>query len=235
MDTISSVLISPMKHDLHRIDDILFVIGSNYKSDAFPYLVIEKLATDQLIVWQVDNPNDCDEKNQYQILAHRPLNGAAYIENIPVLPPLENFKSLEIDEIAREFYWKRNPNRDFAQNSRPDMVIGFVAGYTEALEKHSLTLRKLLDLYIEETGYGMDMWSKEENETMSTVAKIILSLQQPELPVAFECEVEPKFKLIGSTKEVKGSGHKIKNKCAGNPKTFINSENRTEWIGKYID
>jgi hypothetical protein len=40
----------------------------------------------------------------------------------------------------------------------------------------------LLDLYIEETGYGMDMWSKEENQTMSTIAKIIQSLQQPKRP-----------------------------------------------------
>ncbi len=89
-------------------------------------------------------------------------------------------------------------------------------------------------MYIEKTGYGMDMWSKEENETMSTVADIIESYHQPKLPIAFECEVEPKFKNIGSTKEVKGSGSRIKNKYAGNPKTFINSEGRTEWVGKYI-
>jgi hypothetical protein len=63
---------------------------------------------------------------------------------------------------------------------------------------------------------------------------IIQTIQQPKYPIAFECEIEPKFKHIGSTKEVKGSGSRIKNKHAGNPKTITNSEGRTEWVGKYI-
>lgn len=36
-----------------------------------------------------------------------------------------------------------------------------------------MTLDYLIEKYIEKTGYGMDMWSKEENDTMTTVAEII--------------------------------------------------------------
>jgi len=41
------------------------------------------------------------------------------------------------------------------------------------------TLEKFIDLYVEETGYGMDMWSEEENKVMTTIAKIIQSIQKP--------------------------------------------------------
>lgn len=36
-----------------------------------------------------------------------------------------------------------------------------------------MTLNYLLEKYIEKTGYGMDMWSKEENAIMTIVAEII--------------------------------------------------------------
>lgn len=36
-----------------------------------------------------------------------------------------------------------------------------------------MTLEYLIEKYIEKTGYGMDMWSKEENVIMTTVAEII--------------------------------------------------------------
>lgn len=36
-----------------------------------------------------------------------------------------------------------------------------------------MTLEYLIEKYIEKTGYGMDMWSKEENAVMTTVAEII--------------------------------------------------------------
>lgn len=43
----------------------------------------------------------------------------------------------------------------------------------QELKNNSITLGKLLDDYIEETGYGMDMWSKEEDNTMSKIIKIL--------------------------------------------------------------
>ncbi len=62
------------------------------------------------------------------------------------------------------------------------------------------------------------------NCPVSNVDTYIQSLQQPKLPIAFECEDEyvhddnvPYPKTIGTQ-----------------PKTITNSEGRTEWVGKYI-
>lgn len=57
--------------------------------------------------------------------------------------------------------------------------MGFYNGYLKNSEKYKL--RNIIDLYIEETGYGMDMWGKEENEVMTTIGKIIQSLEQPKI------------------------------------------------------
>lgn len=40
---------------------------------------------------------------------------------------------------------------------------------------------ELVDKYIEKTGYGMDMWGKEENHVMITIAEI-LDERQNEIP-----------------------------------------------------
>jgi hypothetical protein len=59
---------------------------------------------------------------------------------------------------------------------------GYIIGFQMAMELNKdkvFTLENFIDLYIEETGYGMDMWGKEENEVMTTIAKIIQPLQQP--------------------------------------------------------
>ena len=40
-----------------------------------------------------------------------------------------------IETMARDFYWSRQPKGKFmAENSRPDMVIGYVEGYNKAKE-----------------------------------------------------------------------------------------------------
>ena len=36
-----------------------------------------------------------------------------------------------------------------------------------------MTLEYLVEKYIEKTGYGMDMWTKEENHIMTIIAKIL--------------------------------------------------------------
>lgn len=41
------------------------------------------------------------------------------------------------------------------------------------LKNSTMTLSKLLDEYVEISEYGMDMWSKEENDTMSKIIEIL--------------------------------------------------------------
>lgn len=48
-------------------------------------------------------------------------------------------------------------------------------GFKEFISKYpkSITKEELIDRYIDETGYGMDMWGKTENETFTTIIKIL--------------------------------------------------------------
>ena len=49
----------------------------------------------------------------------------------------------EIDDAARAFYWRRNPNEApiIAESTRPDIIIGYREGYEQALRdvKEALT------------------------------------------------------------------------------------------------
>jgi hypothetical protein len=219
-----------MKRNLIRIDDYLFVMGDHYKSDKFPYLVIEKLNTGEYSIWQVDNPNDWDEKTQYQILVHVPLNGAPYLDGVDVLPRLN--QDDEVNQLAEErFPVKNEAALDIIECLQIKQEV-YAEGYNKSREKYKFTDKDLVKAIA--FGFGI---CRKENRAPFDLEQIefIQSLQHhPKPPIAFECEVEPKFKHIGSTKEVKGSGSRIKNKYAGNPKTFTNAEGRTEWVGKYI-
>ena len=152
-----------------------------------------------------------------RISAHLPLNGAPYLDGVDVLPSFED-EAEKIFPVGNHSLMHM-PNRHQLDNSLRQ------EGYNIAREKYNLTLEKLIDMYIEKTGYGMDMWSKEENETMSTIADIIQSLHQPKLPISFECEMEP---ILVKDKY----GHQILGTYA--PKIIINSEGRTEWVGNWI-
>lgn len=222
-----------MRHNLIKTDNYLLVVDDASEIKEGNYVLyhdnkisrvlgvnIDELKLDRGSIWG----NSCKK-----IISHRALNGAPILEGVNLLPLLdEEIPKLSLSE--EEINQLTFDGKSFISHAH----VYHRVGYNIAREKYNLTLEKLIDMYIEKTGYGMDMWSKEENETMSTVADIIQSINQPKLPISFECEVEPKFKNIGSTKEIKGSGSKIKNKYAGNPKTIINAKGRTEWVGKYI-
>jgi len=149
-------------------------------------------------------------------IAHRPLTDAPILEGVPLLPEFskeEDVKKLSL-EMGLEYYV--GGNYDFENGVRK--------GYNKAKETYNLTLTKLLDLYIEETGYGMDMWSKEENQTMSTIAKIIQSLQ-PKRPKYFECGMEQLNNKTGSS---------YGTETLYRSKIIINSQGQTELVGEYI-
>lgn len=98
-------------------------------------------------------------------------------EHLDSITP-EQFQQ-EIDEIENELGIEDDTEKlakeevGWYDENDNDDVKRFVQGYNKAKETYHITLDKFIDLYIEETGYGMDMWSKEENEVMTIVAKII--------------------------------------------------------------
>jgi hypothetical protein len=217
-----------MKRNLIRIDNYLFAVGDKefnkgskvlhkqsiyiVKEDTGDYLQVEEFSHIGI------RKNLCKK-----ILSHRPLNGAPYLDGVDVLPSLNQEDEAEEIFPVGKHGAMHMPNREMINNALRQQA------YNKAKEKYKFTEKQLDDAISWATTKA-----REGIITHWDIDNFIESLQQPKYPIAFECEVEPKFKHIGSTKEVKGSGSRIKNKHAGNPKTFINSEGRTEWVGKYI-
>lgn len=223
-----------MRYNLIKTNNYLLVVDGSPRLDGELFYSHE---LDGVTEYFSEYPLDSAKK----IIAHRPLNGAPYLDGVPVLPSLadDDVDHLLIEEHEQAI--KRG-----GVNYGTGYYEGLADGYNKAREKYILTWEKLIDLYIEETGYGMDMWGKEENQTMLTITKIIKSLQQPKYPVAFECEVQHYYhssrefyhdaSFVKCTKEQYNS---IKTEIPTCPlkeeiKTIINSEGRTEWVGKYI-
>jgi hypothetical protein len=164
------------------------------------------------------------------IVAHLPLNGAPYLDGVPLLPSIPKHYDIDFAEV---FY-------DLLKMTYPTFVEWpeAIEYNKQVREKYKFTeedLRKAIKMAQEQ-----ELVRHTDSEYRMVIAythsemDIIKSLQQPKYPIAFECEVEPEYKHIGAVKEVKGSGDKIRNKNAGKTKTIINPDGRVVWVGKYI-
>jgi hypothetical protein len=171
-----------------------------------------------------------------KILSHYPLAQYPFLKGLPILPPFSRSQEGGVVQEARQYL----QDKGFSGHANHSLVPKWMAEFYEiGRERHSLTLDKLIELYVEKTGYGMDMWSKEENETMSTIAEIIQSLQEPKppvLPVAFEFEVERVCRLMSADIVEKEGWIKVENAKSTytRVKTITNAEGITEWVGEYI-
>jgi hypothetical protein len=159
-----------------------------------------------------------------KITAHLPLNNSPVLEGVPLLPPLED----EVGELAKEFATKplnfSNPTGTITDLS---LQLGFKSGYNKAKEKYKWTdedIRVAIDMarngkrkVIDTKGVEY-LFSLQEDE-------IIQSLQQPKMPVAFECEMKQK--------SVNGS-IPVNQEWEYEPKKTTNPQGQTEWVGKYI-
>lgn len=153
-----------------------------------------------------------------KIIAHRPLNGAPYLDGVDVLPDFEEIAKDDINKLAWQY--------GITFGHHPDM---FLMGYNKAKETYKYTeediksaMRIVFD-WSEEDGH-------EECTSLNELFDKFKSLNQPKLPIAFECEMkvitESTFKKADSD-EIEIFEHKV-------PKTITNSEGRTEWVGTYI-
>ena len=124
----------------------------------------------------------------------------------------EIFGVVDVEKLADEYFL--NEYSFNGKNNLPykdsDVQItknDFKKGFNTAMElnKDKVTLEKFINSYIEKTGYGMDMWSEEENKVMTTIATIIESLQQPtEIEVEIEMKNSRTGKIIESESDLGG-------------------------------
>jgi hypothetical protein len=144
-----------------------------------------------------------------KIIAHLPLNNSPVLEGVPLLPPLED----EVEGLAKKHLDSLHNNEDIAHPELYDAYHSFKAGYNTAKKRYKYTeedLRKAMAMYKGEFTKGI----------VYTQEQVIQSLQQPKMPVAFECETEVYMYSI--------NGDIIK------PKTTTNPQGQTVLVGEYI-
>lgn len=119
-------------YDLVLVEGFLLVLGENYKSQNFPYIVAEKVAVGEFMLWQVDNENDWDS-GQFEILAHVPVWEKDPIPGIPLLPPIKkDFFSYTEDEIRGAFQCGQQWVHDIEhKNGEPENLNDFLKGLQE--------------------------------------------------------------------------------------------------------
>ena len=155
--------------------------------------------------------------------AHLPLNGANIIENLPLLPPLE--QEDDVEELA----WKYNP----VQKLDAEFIRGgFKEGYKKAVEKYDDIITKLFNHLhdkmesISQEQIDRDSFHLGRYRTYKQIFDFIQSLSQPNIPLAFELEMVDFEVDMGLGEECIEYGQY--------PKSIINSDGIKTWVGKYI-
>jgi hypothetical protein len=202
-----------MKHNIIKTENYLLVVDDSeikegdwiYESDSNSVNIAGK---------GYHNFTQSDAK----ITAHLPLNNSPILEGIDLLPPLED----DVEKLAMESWISDKYNEELFENGKGAYCAGFWEGFKAATKVYSEEdLRKAIDMARETLEYDENRgWYNTKSED-----KIIQSLQQPKMPVAFECEIFEAKDL----KSVDGDWMKL-----GKPKTTTNPQGQTVLVGKYI-
>jgi len=157
-------------------------------------------------------------KNLKKAIAHLPLNNSPILEGVPLLPPLED----EVEKLVDEY---KQIGKDAGLSHREYTLegIAFKAGYNTAKEKYKYTEEDLVWAIQEAYGHGRDeaddILYHQVEESIRVITKY---LQQPKIPVGFECETVSDI----PSKEVMGE-------FDSRHKTTTNSQGQTVLVGTY--
>jgi len=205
-----------MKHNIIKTENYLMVVDGSeinvgdwiYKSNSNTVNIAGK---------GYHNFTQSDAK----IIAHLPLNNSPVLEFVPLLPPLED-EVEEAEEVFKEVL-------DSETKQVYDKMLlgatehGFIIGYNKAKEKYKYTeedLRNAIDM-----ARKFPYITKGEIKFNTPIDEIIKFIQQPKIPVAFECEMKQK--------SVNGS-IPVNQEWEYEPKTTTNPQGQTVLVGKYI-
>jgi hypothetical protein len=196
-----------MKHDIITTENYLLVVDeSEIKENNYVY--VEGHVKPQMCkgfenngdVLCYNNLPYIKEKTK-KVISHLPLNNSPILEGVDLLPPLED----EVEGLVKEW----NDKGEFTS------PYSFKAGYNKAKEKYKYTEKDLSKAL----SYGYHTAKDEAKGIPSSgyFTRFIQYLQQPKMPIAFECEINnPMFAL------------------SLQPQITTNPQGLTQWVGEYI-
>lgn len=150
---------------------------------------------------------DGDHCKFKKIIAHMPINGYSHLNGVDVLPELDVL--VDMQQALREYVDRKHIQAE---------VHGFIDGYETAMEKYKFTEEDMIEAY----KYGKSIGGLDMKDDFDG---LLNSLQQPKMPIEFECEMEQLNNKPGASYETI---------TRYKPKTITTDENLTQWIGKYI-
>ena len=183
-----------MEHKLIQTENYLLVVDdSEIKYD-------DHFIDEYKMLYMLKNGSIETYKSAKKVIAHLPLNNSPILEGVDLLPPLED----DVEKLAEihttELDWDTD---DYEKNCAR---FSFKEGYNKAKEKYKWTDEDVIQIVEKSRNTGL------------TAEYLMLSLQQPKYPIAFECEifgyVNPEWNEF--------------------PKTLINSQGLTQWVGYYV-
>jgi len=176
-----------------------------------------------------------------KIIAHLPINGATVLEGVDLLPPIEDDdkevweKGLEA-ELKKLPYTKHLDDGQYNDGQLVGFELGATWGYNKHKEKYKYTeediliiRNKLVSMLPTGDVSAWDMIMAASNYT-KWFDEYIQSLQQPKMPVGFECEM----KMCENNDVVFEDGSFNKSPYRLEKKKIKNLQNQTVWVGKYI-
>lgn len=205
-----------MKHEIIKTDNYLVVVSDGeIKENDFG---LSKL--NEVVLFGKKYTQSLYKK----IIAHLPLNNSPILEDVDLLPPLAD----DIDELASN--WIDENSHKWSNNNDEvgDNYGSFKEGYNKAKATYKYTEEDILGAI--EIGFELGRNFDDDSPNIGLAWLVnqkdyfIQSLQQPQLPIAFECEYKPTLPYKYTTEE----------HLDVEPKTTTNSEGRTEWVGTYL-
>ncbi len=210
-----------MTHNIIKTENYLLVVDdSEIKYD-------DHFIDEYKMLYMLKTESTEKYKSVKKVISHLPLNNSPVLEGVPLLPPLEDDDKevweqglgAEIEKLLP--YMKHLDDGQYNSGQLVGFEIGATWGYNKTKEKYKYTEFDIIKAF--EYGWNQRHYGKiDENELLKIQKIFIQSLQQPKMPVAFEC-------LTFDTGNDELDGTHILG-----IRTTTNSQGQTEWVGKYI-
>jgi len=204
-----------MKHELIKTEDYLLVVSDEVIEDVRPYVGRYHLEKGNMIYQFPTYLTDLTYCKL--IIAHLPLNEAPYLDGVDVLPEIEG--DLHIYDALGYAGSEGHPDPQAFSDRQMALFQGYADGYEKAKETYKYTFEDMMKCWNKGAMDGRALNDEVHNDVIAF--NFIKSLSQPKLPIAFESYTQRFADRDNILKQWDG------------PKTFTNSEGRTEWFGKY--
>jgi hypothetical protein len=204
-----------MKHNITQTENYLLIVDDSEikKGDWM---------TNNLDVWQSTNYYGFQPASK-KIITHLPLNNSPVLEGVDLLPPLENnieqwawdnpcLSREDVYTLFEKVFKEQRLDGEFSI-SASKQVYEFKSKLRDLAKEKAVVVKEKYK-YTEEDVIKI---VEKSRETGLTAEYLMLSLQQPKMPVAFECHSTREVRIIDLSHQV-----------------YYEKVGQTVWVGKYI-